>query len=68
MYHVREVDELIASLFHDYNWNRRHSSLKYMTPRSLLHLGHCGVKDKMDETSYLGQPSSLERYNSLLRF
>jgi putative transposase len=28
-----EADELMASFFHDYNWNRPHSSLNYLTPK-----------------------------------
>lgn len=28
-----EADELMPSFFHDYNWNRPHSSLNYMTPK-----------------------------------
>lgn len=28
-----EADVVIKQLFHDYNWNRPHSSLKYMTPK-----------------------------------
>ena len=29
----QEADELMTAFFHDYNWNRPHSSLKYMTPK-----------------------------------
>lgn len=29
----QEADELMMSFFHDYNWNRPHSSLNYLTPK-----------------------------------
>ncbi len=29
----QEADLVICKFFHDYNWNRPHSSLKYMTPK-----------------------------------
>jgi putative transposase len=29
----QDADELMVSFFHDYNWNRPHSSLNYLTPR-----------------------------------
>jgi putative transposase len=29
----QEADHVIHNFFHDYNWNRPHSSLKYMTPK-----------------------------------
>jgi putative transposase len=29
----QEADLVISKFFHDYNWNRPHSSLKYMTPK-----------------------------------
>ncbi|MGH9979094.1 MAG: IS3 family transposase [Nitrososphaeraceae archaeon] len=29
----QEADLVISNFFHDYNWNRPHSSLKYMTPK-----------------------------------
>ncbi|MGH9951604.1 MAG: integrase core domain-containing protein [Nitrososphaeraceae archaeon] len=29
----QEADLVIYKFFHDYNWNRSHSSLKYMTPK-----------------------------------
>lgn len=29
----QEADLVISRFFHDYNWNRPHSSLKYMTPK-----------------------------------
>lgn len=29
----QEANHVICNFFHDYNWNRPHSSLKYMTPK-----------------------------------
>ncbi len=38
-----EADELMKQFFHDYNWNRPHSSLKYLTPKEFY--GMNGGKD-----------------------
>lgn len=29
----QEADEMMTSFYHDYNWNRPHSSLNYLTPK-----------------------------------
>ncbi len=33
----QEADELMKQFFKHYNWNRPHSSLKYMTPKQFYH-------------------------------
>ena len=39
----QEADTVIKQFFHDYNWDRPHSSLKYMTPKE-FYAAHGGIR------------------------